>query len=191
MAVTPEEPTGTKKCKKDPKYKWNQPSKYTIWPWQHPGTIFPSTASSHQQSMTSDISNQVNRYTMLCSLTPTLQLDPITQSELTTSSPCDIACEIAPSNSPNPELMNKLSNALGLLTTNVQEILVNCLVTTITSTDAIKSQITTVSACHMVECKVLTVPKIEDTVSSVISPMEHPPIAVSLAAAMLGALLVQ
>eukprot|EP00957_Ditylum_brightwellii_P145409 11073355-Ditylum_brightwellii.AAC.1 len=61
-----------------------------------------------------------------------------------------------------------------------------CFVTAITNTDAVKSQINTVSACHMVEWEVPAVPKVEDTVSSVILPMEHSPIAVPLTAATLG-----
>eukprot|EP00957_Ditylum_brightwellii_P099130 7550662-Ditylum_brightwellii.AAC.1 len=46
--------------------------------------------------------------------------------------------------------MSILSNTLSLLPTNIQEMLVNQLITTIINTDAIKSQINAVSTCNMV-----------------------------------------
>jgi len=175
----------------------------------HPGTIFPSSGTSRQQSVTSEISDQAfveelfgdfeddigisdplsaELDTQCCpQISPApLEPEPIAQPvPITQPDPVTSSCD---NNSPNPELMSKLSNALGLLPTNVQEMLVNRLVTAITNTDAIKSQINAVSACNVVNDDTPQVPQVEDSLPC--TPMEHP-IAVPLAAATLGALLVQ
>eukprot|EP00559_Dactyliosolen_fragilissimus_P005798 CAMPEP_0184856884 /NCGR_PEP_ID=MMETSP0580-20130426/2049_1 /TAXON_ID=1118495 /ORGANISM="Dactyliosolen fragilissimus" /LENGTH=443 /DNA_ID=CAMNT_0027352147 /DNA_START=45 /DNA_END=1376 /DNA_ORIENTATION=- len=90
----------------------------------------------------------------------------------------------ADSNAPDPALMNKLSDALTLLPKVTQEMLVNRLISTITSSDALKSHIdAAVSDATVVEK--------EKTKGNNALLRKNPEIALPLAAATLSALMAQ
>jgi len=88
-------------------------------------------------------------------------------------------------NAPDPQLMNKLSNALTVLPKDVQEMLVNKLINTITSSDALKSHLDAVTSS--------ITDVAEDKKENVITPFsdQTPEIAIPLAAATLTAIISQ
>uniref|UniRef100_A0A7S2MPI4 HSF-type DNA-binding domain-containing protein n=1 Tax=Helicotheca tamesis TaxID=374047 RepID=A0A7S2MPI4_9STRA len=190
-----------------------------------PGTIFPSLPSSRQQSAQSMASTDISDQEFVDDLFTAFEEDGIADISDPLNAEMDTSCPVAPpsaplqaanvavtppaENSTDPVLMKKLSDALGLLPKDVQEMLVNRLVTAITNTDAMKSQVDAAStlsvassslssSANMVECgeEIEKVPDETTSSSSHIPPMEampaqHQPIAVPLAAATLGALLAQ
>lgn len=84
-----------------------------------------------------------------------VQMKPEPVSSSSVSSACTLDSELAPiasptpsaqsntakSNAPDPELMAKLSDALAVLPKEIQEMLVNRLISTITSSDALKAHV--------------------------------------------------
>merc|ERR1712038_275487 len=82
--------------------------------------------------------------------------EPVSSSSSSSSSPCTLDSELETiasspqmnsnnnnnkSNAPDPELMAKLSDALAVLPKEIQEMLVNRLISTITSSDALKAHV--------------------------------------------------
>ena len=89
-------------------------------------------------------------------------------------------------NAPDSEMMNKLSDALTVLPKDIQEMLVNKLISTITSSDSLKAHLD--SVCGMSAEKKEAV----ENKKKQFTPIEHnPDIGLPLAAATLTALLVQ
>lgn len=94
-------------------------------------------------------------------------------------------------NSPDPKLMNKLSDALTVLPKDMQELLVNRLIATITSSDSLKTHLDSITASKdAMDVKVKEEQKKKIVPSN--SPFEHnPEVALPLAAATLTALMTQ
>mmetsp|Transcript_2711 Transcript_2711/g.4076 ORF Transcript_2711/g.4076 Transcript_2711/m.4076 type:complete len:464 (+) Transcript_2711:122-1513(+) len=103
-------------------------------------------------------------------------------------------------NAPDKDLMNKLSDALTILPKDIQEMLVNRLITTVTSSDALKSHLDTVcslsndNAATPVTTERWPSPTPMETMTKQIHtkyPEHNPDIALPLAAATLTALMTQ
>ena len=91
-------------------------------------------------------------------------------------------------NSPDPKLMNKLSDALTVLPKDMQELLVNRLIATITSSDLLKAHLDSITAPK--ETKFTEVQK-KNIVPATPSLENNPEVALPLAAATLTALMTQ
>lgn len=89
-------------------------------------------------------------------------------------------------NAPDEKMMNNLSDALTLLPKNMQELLVNRLITTITSSDALKSHLDSLDSV-VVEKKETT----KEATKKCIPFEQNPDVALPLAAATLTALMTQ
>merc|ERR1719384_1027892 len=88
-------------------------------------------------------------------------------------------------NAPDPQLMNKLSSALTVLPKDVQEMLVNKLIATITSSDALKSHLDAVTSS--------STDIMDDKKENLRIPLaaDNPDIAIPLAAATMTAIISQ
>merc|ERR1712038_1211909 len=112
------------------------------------------------------------------------------------------------SNAPDPELMAKLSDALAVLQKEIQEMLVNRLISTITSSDALKAHVDQVTQAQAkAQAAAATIPNvaIPSTTNSstatttaasskplsAATPIESNPEVLPLAAATLAALISQ
>merc|ERR1712038_357703 len=92
-------------------------------------------------------------------------------------------------NAPDPKLMNKLSDALTVLPKDMQELLVNRLIATITSSEALKTHLDSISESKDTNVNTKEVQK-KPVVPT--TPLEHnPEVALPLAAATLTALMAQ
>merc|ERR1712232_133632 len=91
-------------------------------------------------------------------------------------------------NAPDPKLMNKLSDALTVLPRDMQELLVNRLIATITSSDSLKAHLDSITKPK--ETKVADVQK-KNIVPATPSLENNPEVALPLAAATLTALMTQ
>lgn len=160
-----------------------------------PGTIFPSLSlAQRQESSCTNVSHDTFMEQMLGTLEDELDILPDTilsdeiadavletpQKEAQASSPD----HQLPLNAPDPELMKQLSTALSVLPHKVQEMLVNRLIATITSPDALKSHIDASAESYAeVEPKVKTPPEIISN--------QNTELALPMAVAALGAILSQ
>jgi len=161
-----------------------------------PGAMFPLEFPTRQDSLGSNISDEAfvdelfNAFgdSEMAGCLP----DPIPNHETRPSpeptSPQGSNCEKeVPQhpNAPDQQLMSKLSSALAVLPKDVQEMLVNRLIATITSSDALKSHLDAVTSCD----KEFT----EDKKTDIISPFgDHAQgFAIPLAAATLTAIISQ
>lgn len=90
-------------------------------------------------------------------------------------------------NSPDPKLMNRLSDALAVLPKDMQELLVNRLIATITSSDSLKAHLESITESKE---KVPGVLK-KKTMPTIPSIENSPEVALPLAAATLTALMAQ
>jgi len=161
-----------------------------------PGTIFPSLSlGDRQESSCTNISDDTFMEQMLGTLEDDLNILPDT---ILSDGIADTILEPdrieglspipetqSPSNVPDPELMKKLFDALSVLPHKVQEMLVNRLIATITSSDVLKSHIDAVSSLSTTE----VIPKV---VKPPLTAAENnPELALPLAAAALSAILTQ
>ena len=92
-------------------------------------------------------------------------------------------------NAPDPELMKKLSNALTILPKEMQELLVNRLIATITSSDALKSHLDSITASN--DKSVSTTIQTNSVSLPETSLEANPEVVLPLAAATLTALMTQ
>jgi hypothetical protein len=92
-------------------------------------------------------------------------------------------------NAPNPELMNELSDALAVLPKDMQELLVNRLIATITSSDSLKAHIDSITENN--NTAVLESQSQKKILPSGPALENNPEVALPLAAATLAALMTQ
>jgi len=155
-----------------------------------PNAMFPLEFPTRQDSLGSNISDEAfvdelfnafgDHETTGCLPEPISSNDDQPTCESMSSSQDDEWKEDVPKhpNTPDQQLMNRLSNALTVLPKDVQEMLVNKLIATITSSDALKSHLDAVTSSD----KEFTEDKMTDT------PMIDsftPDISIPLAAATL------
>jgi len=160
-----------------------------------PGTIFPSLSlAERQESTCTNISHDTFMEQMLGTLEDDLDILPDT---ILSDDISDTVLELpqieglspapefqSPLNAPDPELMKKLSNALCVLPHKIQDMLVNRLIATVTSSDALKSHIDAASkSCAEVESRV------EKPLETIVN--HSPEIDLPMAVAALGAILTQ
>jgi len=91
-------------------------------------------------------------------------------------------------NAPDEKMMNNLSDALTLLPKNMQELLVNRLISTITSSDALKSHLDSLDSAVVAEKKEAPA---KESPKKCIPIEQNPDLALPLAAATLTALMTQ
>jgi len=99
------------------------------------------------------------------------------------------SCQQHP-NSPDPALMNELSDALTVLPKDMQELLVNRLIATITSSEALKVHLDSITKPNATETPEATPPK-KHLLPSGTALENNPEVALPLAAATLAALMTQ
>ena len=93
------------------------------------------------------------------------------------------------SNAPDEKLMHNLSDALTLLPKDIQELLVNRLISTITSSDALKSHLDSLDSTTVEKKEPTPMPK--ECATQCFSMEQNPDVALPLAAATLTALMTQ
>eukprot|EP00550_Attheya_septentrionalis_P010475 CAMPEP_0198302920 /NCGR_PEP_ID=MMETSP1449-20131203/56621_1 /TAXON_ID=420275 /ORGANISM="Attheya septentrionalis, Strain CCMP2084" /LENGTH=425 /DNA_ID=CAMNT_0044005399 /DNA_START=62 /DNA_END=1339 /DNA_ORIENTATION=- len=151
-----------------------------------PGSIFPAAPYVRQNSVAS---NAVSDQEFVDDLFTAFDED---EMDLVESVPIEDTIELSaqlepstPTNKPDLALMNRLSDALTLLPKNAQELLVERLVATITSTEAMKNHVDAVSALTAAAVDAANLQAQERAVPPATVQPDHLP----LAAATLGALL--
>jgi hypothetical protein len=92
-------------------------------------------------------------------------------------------------NAPDEKLMHNLSDALTLLPKDIQELLVNRLISTITSSDALKSHLDSLDSTTLEKKEPTPMPK--ECATQCFSMEQNPDVALPLAAATLTALMTQ
>jgi len=160
-----------------------------------PGAMFPLELPTRQESLGSNISDEAFVDELFnafgdsemagCLPDPISSLDTLPSTPLPPTLPTPAWEKDMPPhpNAPDQQLMSKLSTALAVLPKDVQEMLVNKLISTITSSDALTSHLEAVTSSCAVEGKK----------TDVISPFgDHDPsISIPLAAATLTAIISQ
>jgi len=157
-----------------------------------PGAMFPLEFPIRQESTGSNVSDEAFVDELFnafgdsemagCLPDPISSLDTLPRAESTSPQVGSWEKDMPPHpNAPDQQLMSKLSSALTVLPKDVQEMLVNKLIATITSSDALKSHLEAVTSSGA------------DKKTDIVSPFgDHDPeIAIPLAAATLTAIISQ
>lgn len=164
-----------------------------------PGASIPSKEYHRQESDISSVSDQAFVDELFTAFQDD-SLDCVSEEPPILSSPASLsapgpedAVTARESNRPDPELLEKLSDALTLLPKSVQEMLVNRLVATITSPESMSNQISAVSAFSSAACGATKIESgdSDEPQEPVFSMSQQPEVALPLAAATLGAVLAQ
>jgi len=157
--------------------------------------VVPEVVESSDCS-TGDLSIAPPDTTSICTLMPVKLESDVTRTGTITSTNMNTACQQNP-NAPDPKLMNKLSDALTVLPKDMQELLVNRLIATITSSEALKAHLDSISEGSSSDTNttatVATETKLQNQTILPSGPAieNNPEVALPLAAATLAALMTQ
>ncbi len=153
------------------------------------------TTDPEEQAFVDELFNSFGEDMAMEEIVPDLALSTVSATSSPALSPVkhedDASLTLQNPNAPDEKLMSNLSDALAVLPKDMQELLVNRLIATITSSDTLKSHLDSVTTEKSDKTTIQSLPKAEMEKKQFVTPDQNPEIALPLAAATLTALMTQ
>ncbi len=153
------------------------------------------TTDPEEQAFVDELFNSFGEDMAMEEIVPDLTLSTVSATSSPALSPVkhedDAFLNLQHPNAPDQKLMSNLSDALAVLPKDMQELLVNRLIATITSSDSLKSHLDSVTKEKSDKSTIQPMPKAELEKKQFVTPEQNPEIALPLAAATLTALMTQ